>query len=339
MVRLKDIAAQAGVSMMTVSKALRDAPDVSVATKARIRALADQLGYVPDSTAQGLRTRSTKLFGLVLPTITNPIYARLVLAIEERAYEIGYGLLYAHTLNLIQREETIIRHLLGRRVEGIFILPVHRLQPEARVYQELSAAHLPVVLLGQATPFCSQFLSVASDDEGGSYAATQHLLDLGHRRIAFLAGPIAAPWARERLDGHRRALRDARLEFDDRLLFPAGSTIDDGAKAAEQILPEMRSFTAIQASCDLVALGCANSLLNRGVRIPQEVSMVGFGNILSAEYFRVPLTTVRQPKRRLGNAAMDIMSKLLRGQPAESLRLPATLSIRASTASPQVSAS
>ena len=223
----------------------------------------------------------------------------------------------------------------SRRVEGMFVLPVHRLQPEAKLYQELAASRLPVVLLGPTALFCSQFVSVAGDDEAGSFAATRHLLDLGHRRIAFLAGPIAAPWARERLEGHQRALRDAGLEFDDRLLFPAGSTLDDGAKAANQLLPELAQFTAVQACCDLVAIGCANALLNAGIRIPDDLSLVGFGNILTAEYFRVPLTTVRQPKRRLGNAAMDLMSKLLRGQPAESVRLPATLSVRASTAAPR----
>ncbi len=334
MVRLKDIAAQAGVSMMTVSKALRDAPDVSDATRDRIRKLAEAMGYVPDSTAQGLRNRATKLFGLILPTVTNPVFARVICAIEERTYELGYELLYAHTLNLIQREETSIRHMLARRVEGLFIYPVHRLQPEARIYQELAASKLPIVLLGQTAPFCSQFLSVASDDEPASFEATRHLLELGHRRIAFLAGPIAAPWAHERLAGYRRALRDANLEPDDHLLFPAGSTLDDGAKAAAQLLPELPKITAIQASSDLAAIGCANALLNKGVRIPQDVSVMGFGNILSAEFFRVPLTTMRQPKRRLGHAAMDMMSKLLRGQPVESQRLPATLSLRASTAAP-----
>ena len=339
MVRLKDIAAQAGVSMMTVSKALRDAPDVSTATKERIKKLADAMGYVPDSSAQGLRNKATKLFGLVAPSITSPVFARLICAIEERTYELGYDLLYAHTLNLIQREETSIRHMLARRVEGLFIYPVHRLQPEARVYQELAARQTPVVLLGQPAPFCSQFLSVASDDEPASYEATRHLLQLGHRRIAFLAGPLAAPWAHERLAGHRRALREANLEPDDHSLFPAGNTIDDGAKAAAQLLPELANFTAVQASSDLVAIGCANALLDSGVRIPADVSVIGFGNLLTAQFFRVPLTTMRQPKRRLGNAAMDLMSRLLRGQPAESLRLPATLSIRASTRPPRTSAS
>lgn len=334
MVRLKDIAARAGVSLMTVSKALRNAADVSAATRARVKALAEQMGYVPDSSAQGLRTRATKLLGLIVPTSTNPVFARIVLGLEERAYELGYDLLYAHTLNLLQREETLIRHMLARRVEGLFIYPVHRLQPEARIYQELLARKLPVVLLGQPAPFCSGFPSVASDDTAGSYEATRHLLKLGHRRIAFLAGPMAAPWSHERLDGYQRALRDANIEPDDRLLFPGGSTLADGACAAEKLLAEARNFTAVQASSDLVAIGCGSKLLDSGVRIPQDLSLVGFGNILTAEYFRVPLTTLRQPKHRLADAAMDVMSQLLRGLPGESRRLPATLTIRASTAPP-----
>src|SRR4051794_3219755 len=117
MVRLKDIAQHAGVSVMTVSKALRDAPDISGATKTRIKGLAQQMGYVPDSMAQGLRNRTTRLLGLVLSTVANPIFARTVSAIEERAHELGYDLILAHTLNLVEREEACIRRLLSRRVD------------------------------------------------------------------------------------------------------------------------------------------------------------------------------------------------------------------------------
>src|SRR4051812_42306452 len=153
MVRLKDIAVRAGVSVMTVSKALRNEPDVSDATKARLKLMAQQMGYVPDSTAQGLRTRTTKLFGLVIPSTTDPIFSRIVLAIEERAHEVGYDLLIAHTLNTVEREELCIRRMLSRRVEGIFISPVYRIAPEARVYQELLVQRTPTVLLGPPAPF------------------------------------------------------------------------------------------------------------------------------------------------------------------------------------------
>src|SRR5215475_6491736 len=127
MVRLKDIAERVGVSVMTVSKALRDEPDVSASTKERIKLLAQQMGYVPDSTAQGLRTRTTKLFGLLIPSLANPIYSRIVLAIQERAYELGYDVLLAYTFNIPEREEACIRRLLSRRVEGLFIAPVYRM--------------------------------------------------------------------------------------------------------------------------------------------------------------------------------------------------------------------
>ena len=206
MVRLKDIARHAGVSVMTVSKALRDQPDVSAATKLRIKSLAQQMGYVPDSSAQGLRTRTTKLFGLVIPSSTNPIFTRVVYAIEERAHELGYGILLAHTHNMPDREEVCIRRLLSRRVDGLFISPVYRFEAEARVYQEVLARQIPTVLIGPPAPFCKSFPSVEIDESLASFTATQHLLKLGHKRIAYLTGPHTALWAHERFEGYRRAL-------------------------------------------------------------------------------------------------------------------------------------
>jgi LacI family transcriptional regulator len=335
MVRLKDIAERASVSVMTVSKALRDEPDVSLATKTRLKLLAQQMGYVPDSTAQGLRTRTSKLFGLVISTLTDPIFARVVLAIEERAHELGYDLLFMHTLNNVEREEASIRRLLSRRVDGIFVSPVYRIDPEARIYNELQTRGTPTVLLGPPAKFCGQFTSVQVDDQAASQAATQHLLQLGHKRIAFLSGPLAAPWAQERLEGYRRALREANLDVDDKLVFQAGTGVEDGAKAALQMLNESCDATAVQTVNDLVAVGCADTFLSQGVRIPEHISVVGFGNILTSEYFRVPLTTVRQPKFRLGAAAMDTMVQLLRSQPAPAKRLSAELIVRASSGPPR----
>jgi LacI family transcriptional regulator len=335
MVRLKDIARHVGVSIMTVSKALRDAPDVSAATKSRIKALAKQMGYVPDSSAQGLRTKTTKLFGLIIPSSTNPIYARIVVAIEERAHELGYDILFAHSLNKPEREELCIRRFLSRRVDGLFISPVYRFEAEARIYQEVLASKTPAVLLGPPAAFCKTFASVEIEELAASHAATHHLLQLGHIRIAYFTGPPTAPWAHERFEGYRRALREAGLEVDDKLVFQSGSTIEDGTNAALQMLNENCNATAIQAVSDLVAIGCAETLLAQGLKIPEDISIVGFGNILTAEYFRVPLTTIRQPKHRLGIAAMDTMVNLIRGEKVQSKRLPAELVVRKSTAPPK----
>src|SRR5215212_1285454 len=125
MIRLKDIAEKAGVSIMTVSKVLRDAPDISVATKTRVRQLAEQMGYMPDSIAQGLRNRTTKLFGLLIPATTNPIYARIVMGIEQKAQELGFDVILGQSLNMPEREEHVISRLLSRRVDGIFLTPVY----------------------------------------------------------------------------------------------------------------------------------------------------------------------------------------------------------------------
>src|SRR5271170_6794066 len=156
MVRLKDIAEKAGVSVMTVSKSLREASDISAKTRLRVKALAQQMGYMPDSMAQGLRNRSTRLLGLVLSTVTNPIFARTVSAIEEGAHEWGYDLILAHSLNVPEREEACIRRLLSRRVDGLFVFPVYRLSPTAAIYEELWQRQTPTVILGQRAPFCAQ---------------------------------------------------------------------------------------------------------------------------------------------------------------------------------------
>jgi LacI family transcriptional regulator len=335
MVRLKDIATRAGVSIMTVSKALRDEPDISIATRTRLKLLAQEMGYVPDAQARALRSAATRLLGLVISGTTNPIFARMVMAIEERTQELGYDLLLAHSLQQPDREEACIRRMLSRRVEGLFLAPVYRLAPTAPIFEELQRRQVPVVVLGHRAPFCRAFAGVETEDVHASQAATAHLLQLGHRRIAFLSGPAMAPWAQERFEGYRRALREAELDVDERLVFNAGSTIEDGVKAATQFLSENPPATAIQAANDLVAIGAADTLLNQGVRIPADLSVVGFGDVLAAEYFRVPLTTIRQPKYRLGLAAVETMTQLLRGGHPGVRRLSAELVLRASTAEPR----
>jgi DNA-binding LacI/PurR family transcriptional regulator len=334
MIRLKDIAGQAGVSVMTVSKVLRDAPDISAATKTRVRLIAKQLGYVPDSNAQSLRTRTTRLLGVVVSSVADPAVSRILLAIEERAHELGYEILLAQTLNREEREETCIERLLSRRVDGLFVSPVYRMRPDAPIYQVLLARGVPVVLLGHGAPFCQQFAGVETEDIAASQSITRHLLELGHRNIAFLGGPQTAPWSQERFEGYRLALRDAGLEVQDRLVFRAGSTLEDGAKAALQFINESTQATAIQAANDLIAIGCADMFLKQGISIPGRLSVAGFGNILSAEFFRVPLTTIREPKYRLGVAAMETMAALLRGQQPKTKRLTAELLARDSTAAP-----
>jgi DNA-binding LacI/PurR family transcriptional regulator len=228
----------------------------------------------------------------------------------------------------------VVHRLLSRRIDGLFLAPVYRMEPTAPIYEELLRRNVPTVLLGHRAPFCEKFVNVETDDVSASYMATKHLIGLGHRRIAFFTGPPVAPSSQERMDGYRRALREENIQWDDRLIFTAGSTIEEGEKAALQLLDERPSATAVQAVNDLVAIGAGTIFLKQGLKIPDDLSLVGFGNVLVSEHFRVPLTTVRQPKLRLGAAAMDQMVKLLRNERPNTQRLPAEIVVRDSTGKP-----
>ena len=331
MVRLKDIAREAGVSVMTVSKALRDAPDIAAKTKLRIGDLAKRMGYTPNLGARSLRIRETRLLGLVIPATTDPVFARIVMAIEQRALEHGYELVLAHTWNKAEREETILRNLISRRVDGIFLSPVYRNDPDVPAYRELKQRGIPTVIMGPLAEFCADFVNVQSLGNESAFGMTQHLIDLGHKRIAFFAGPRFSARAVSRQEGYRRALRENNIDEDPSLVFNAGMTIAEGAKAAEHFLEEQTKATAVQTVNDLVAIGAANVLLERGLKIPDDMSMAGFGNILTSEHYRVPLTTVRQPKFRLGMASFDTMLKLLAGERPESQRIVAEVLVRQST--------
>lgn len=334
MIRLKDIAARAGVSVMTVSKAVRRAGDVADETAARIRQLAEEMGYVPDALGRGLRTRRARLFGLVIPSFAQLFLGQTAAAIEDRAHDLGFELLTAQTQDNPQREELCIGRLLARRIDGLFVYPVHRLTPAVQVYEELHRSSTPAVLLGHLAPFCRGFANVEIDDASASCELTQHLIELGHERIAFFAGPPAASWAQQRFEGYRRALRNAQIPFDDRLVFTAGATAANGEKAAVQFLNESPDATAVQTASDFAAVGAAHVFFQQGLKIPRDLSLAGFGNDPASEHCRVPLSTVQPPNDELGFAAVDRMVQLIGGAQPETKSLPAQLILRASTGVP-----
>jgi LacI family transcriptional regulator len=296
--------------------------------------MAEEMGYVPDVMAQSLRTRRTRLFGVVVPNVTHPVLSQATVALQDSAFESGYDIILAQTQDSPQREEAALRRLLARRIDGLFLYPVYRLAPTAPIYEELIRSRTPTVLLGTRSSFCSQLTAIETENSEASFELTRHLLGLGHRRIAFFTGPPSMPDAQERFDGYRRALRDARITLDDRLVFAAGSSVEDGEKAALQMLNEATDATAVQATSDFVAMGAASILLKQGLRIPQDISLAGFGDYFGADHFRVALTTVRQPRAMIGSAAAECMFRLLRGEKVEPRRLAAPVIIRDSTGKP-----
>jgi LacI family transcriptional regulator len=335
MVTLKQIAQEAGVSIMTVSKVMRDYPDIAPKTKERIRSIANQLGYVPDAAARSLRTRSTHTIGVVLPNINQTYFPRVFVGIEQVAKARGYKLFLAHTNEDPKQETTEIRELLSRKVDGLLIAPANRLEANYEIFSLIESRNVPTVILDRHPPQLPNFLHVVTDDRQGGYLATKHLIDLGHREIALLSGPVGSPCTVERTDGYRRALQEAGIPFRDELVFAAGVEIADGQKAASELVNERTKCTALFTYNDLVAIGAAEFFLQQKWTIPDDVSIVGYGDMQVAQLYRVPLTTVRQPQSGLGQVAIQMLFEKMAGRPTESRRLPVEIIARATTAIPK----
>jgi len=335
MVTLKQIAQEAGVSIMTVSKVMRDYPDIAPKTKERIRSIANHLGYVPDAAARSLRTRSTRTIGVVLPNISQTYFPRVFVGIEQVAKARGYKLLLSHSNDDPHQEAAEVRELLSRKVDGLIIVPANRLDASYDMFTMLESRNVPTVIVDRQPQPLANFLRVVPDDRQGGYLATKHLIDLGHRDIALLAGPSGSPSTQERTEGYRRALQESGIAFRDDLVFSAGSEISDGQKAASELVNERTRCTAIFAHNDLVAIGAAEFFLQQKWRVPEDVSIIGYGDLHGAALYRVPLTTVRQPQSGLGQLAVQVLFERMAGRPAESRRMPVEVIVRSSTGLPK----
>ncbi len=340
MVRLVDIARQAGVSVMTVSRVMRDTPDISEATKAKVLAIAKQLGYLPDAMARSLRTRSTRLLGALVPTVTDRVVGPALQTIGEYVQQLGYDLIVAQSFDRPELEESCLHRLLARRIEGLFLVPVGPAAVAAQHHVHLRRRQVPAVVLGYGPAMASDesLHAVGADETAASRLVTDHLIGLGHRQIVFLAGPSLSASARARFDGYRQALRSSGIDLDERLVFGAGLTMADGVRAVERMLSESVRATAVQAVNDMVAIGAMDGLVKRGCSVPGDWSLAGFGDLPLSGFGRIPLTTVGEPKHQLGKAAVQVMASLLRGESPVSVLLPTELIVRSSTGPPNVQA-
>ena len=331
---LKELATSLNLSIMAVSKALRDAPDISVATKARVQAEARRQSYVPNRAAQNLRLRKSGLIGVVVPQINHTLYSHLVWGIERQAEAMGLQVLLAHSLDRAENEMREVQRLIARQVEALLLVPAVRWQHRLATLELARSSLIPTVLLGGYPAGADRFPRVSwvvCDDQRGGQLATDHLLGLGHRHILFLAGPNGSSSSAGRFSGYQRALADAGVAYSDSRVFLADKDIESGRQVMTQVLSEKAEFTAIVAHNDSVAIGAAEILLQQGFRIPDDVSLVGFGDGLLATNFRVPLTTIRVPHVEMGEAALRLAFELLKEAPIAPRVLPVELITRAST--------
>jgi DNA-binding LacI/PurR family transcriptional regulator len=319
---------------MAVSKALRDAPDISVATKARVQAEARKRNYVPNRAAQNLRLRKSGLIGIVVPQINHTYYSHLVWGAELQADALGLQVLLGHSLDRADNEMAQVQKLISRQVEALLLVPAVRWQHRLATLELVRASGIPTVLLDAYPAGAENFPNVSwvvSDDQRGGQLATEHLLELGHRDILFLAGPNGSSSSAGRFIGYQRALAAANVAYSDTRVYLADKDISSGRKAMAQALSEKARFTAVVAHNDSVAIGAAETMLQQGFRIPEDVSIVGFGDGILAENFRVPLTTIHVAQTQMGEAAVRLALELQKGEAVQPRKLPVEITVRAST--------
>ncbi len=325
---IADIAAQAGVSKMTVSKVINNRPGISEATRQRVLHLVEQLGYTAHPTARALAAGRTNTLGVIVPSLEQQYLSEVIRGADLSAHAAGINLLISTTLeNTAQERLNVAR--FRNLVDGLLMVLPRSL---ARYADGLRETQVPVVVVAAASGDVP-FPLVDADHQAGADAATTYLLSLGHRRIAFLKGRDDTAASLQRRQGHHAALRRAGLRPDPTLERHAGFTQPGGFRAAQSLLDLQTPPTAIFAANDLSAFGAIEAVRDRGLRVPQDISVIGFDDIPQASQIHPPLTTVRQPLIEMGTAGTDLLLTLLGGQPVPSERLimPTELVVRAST--------
>jgi len=307
------------VSHQTVSRVINDNPQVREATRARVLAAIRELAFVPSPMARGLLSNQTRSIGIVAEDISDHFFARMVAGAEAEARRRGYYLMIG-SVEPDDDETGYLRLMLERRVEALIFA-----RPSAPVSGEALSAGVPLVTVGSTAR--ADVAVVDVDNRRGGYDATQHLLENGHRRIATIVGPSAWPSAAARLEGYREALgEDAAEELVE---HASGWGLESGRAAATRLVERGVGFTALFAHSDLIALGAIRRLREAGLRVPEDVSVVGYDDLPLADYVEPALTTVHQPMREVGAVAAGLLIDHLADAgsppPAGTRLLPAVL--------------
>jgi DNA-binding LacI/PurR family transcriptional regulator len=329
---IKEIAKIAGVSHSSVSRALRNSPLVNRDKADRIRRIAEECGYRPSAAARSLVTRRSQTIGVVVTSIADPFVAGVVSGIEDIANERGFSVFLANSGVDPAREIRVVHAFEERRVDGIIVTAS---RVGALYVPVLEQMQVPIVLLNNQHP--SQFAhSVMIANVEASREATRHLVSLGHRRIAYIGDRLGFQSDTERLDGFRSALDEAGIPLDPALVVHGDGKPEAAREAMAQLLALQNQPTAVFCYNDLTALGAFRQIADAGLRVPHDISLVGFDDLYISLYLEPPLTTVRQPMRQMGNLAMTTLLRLIAGEGlCQDIKVPGELIVRRSTAPPK----
>ncbi|GCE45368.1 LacI family transcriptional regulator [Thermosporothrix hazakensis] len=335
-VSISDIARAAGVSHSTVSRALRDSSLISPQVRAQIQQLAREMGYTPNAIARSLQTQRTKTIGVVVTSIADPFYGDIVKGVEAVTRAAGFSVFLGVSHNDPFQEMQVIESFHQRRVDGLIIASS---RITGSFHSRSDRLHIPTVLVNNQTEAQEAPLHwVAIDDKRGAMLAVEHLVQLGHRSIGYLGLGNRPRSNRLRLEGYRQALVQAgitpRPEWIRVVAHDQESEPDD-AGLGRQALPELldSDITALFCYNDMVAIGVLLACRDLGIAVPQQLSLVGFDDVITASYVSPALTTVHQPKLQLGQLAAQTMLDILQNRPVENHLLFPSLIVRSSTAS------
>jgi LacI family repressor for deo operon, udp, cdd, tsx, nupC, and nupG len=331
-----EVAKRAGVSTATVSRVLSRPEMVADTTRRKVMRAVETLGYVPNATAKNLRSHRTGKLLVTVPDIANPFFALIFQGIEDAAQREGYAVLVGDTQHDLKREESYASMLKRREADGLIFLG-HRLPKEAaRLVQEASPRCAPVVNGCEFSPRLG-VPSVHIDNAKAAAEALEHLYRLGHRRIGVITGPLVSPLSKDRLRGVKDSAKKHQAE-QDCFVENGDFSIESGIVGAERLLGRKDPPTAIFCFNDEMAMGVIEATKRRGLRVPADLSVVGFDDIRFARCTDPPLTTIAQPMRAIGEGTVRLLLEILRGRPdpPESVTLPHTLIVRSSTAPPRL---
>ncbi len=328
-VTLKDIAAEAGVSMMTVSNVLNGRGSVSAKTSRRITEIARRMNYRPNQVARSLRVEETRTLGVVVSDSSQLVLSKVIRAIESEAAQAGYSVIVANTDQSPQREKAAIELLLNKRIDGLLLAaPLNTDDSQMRTLVHFG---IPLVFL-MRTSRTVPVNSVANDNEQGGYEIVRHLIQTGRNPICFLSLPRESQSGQSRIAGYRRAFQEAGLNWRDDALHYCQPEIASGYDAMSRLLEDGACAGAVCCGCDLIAVGAIRAIQERGLAVPDDLAVTGYDDIDMAEYLCVPLTTMRQPKDEMGREGVRLLLEQIRDPEHEPRQviLPSTLVVRGS---------